>query len=410
MYKTRLQKMIVSIVLGTMCTFSMAQEPITFGSVDIIPTLNLGAAYDDNIRSEGNSTESDTLITINPAVRAQIDNGISGFSLDYSLTKGEYLSESDEDFLNQTYGASFGWNIVDTHTVNLSATLFDAHDPRSPDAPSGVSGRDELDEYEDTTYTFNYQYGDRSVLFGYSLTASLFDKEYKTNRQEKVVDGQTFPSTALNDRETKRYDAQFNINVSEALQLNLLYGLSETRYVEDASVTDDSDQQSYGVGVNWDISVVFGLNASYSEVERDLINDPTQDDATKSEQYSLGGSWSPYSYSQVTLDLSQVINEPSNTSTDQEDFVEVQSIQLAWNHDWTDVFSTNMSYANAESDFVGSDSRRVDDSDTVNLGFDYQFRRWATLNFNVRQTSRDGTQASPKSDRTAAQLGVALTL
>ena len=408
MYKTKFQQKVILIALCACSAASIAQdaEVISLGSVDVIPTLNIQAAYDDNIRGDEDDVESDTIITIIPAIRALIDNGISGFSFDYSLTKGEYLSESDESFLNQTYSTSFGWNIIDTHVVTLSARLFDAHDARSPDAPSG-SGRDELDKYEDTTYTFDYSYGDRTQFFGYSLTASLFDKRYKTNRETVVIDGETFLSTSLDDRETENYDARFNINPSETLQLSLLYGQSKTRYDEDDSVTQDSDQKSYGVGLNWEISEALDLSASFSNVERDLINDTDED---KSDQYSLSSTWAPYSYSRYTLSLSQTINEPNNTGADGEDFVEVQRAQIVWAHDWTDVFSTNLSYAKSESDYVGSNPDRLDESNTIAFGIGYQLRRWVGLNFDVSQVSRDGTEASPKSDRTIARLGAAFTL
>jgi len=401
MYKSKLQKTMVSIALSSFCSISVAQEAITVGLVDVIPTLNLGLAYDDNIRSEATNTQSDTIFTITPSVRAQIDNGVSGFALDYSLTKGEYLSESSESFLNQSYGASLGWNIVDTHVVRLSASIFDAHDARSPDAPSGL-GADELDEFEDTTYTFNYSYGERAVLFGYSLAATVFDKAYKTNREGEN-------GTRLDDFERDSLDGRFDVNVSETFQLNLLYGQSKTRYSDIASVTLDNDEESYGLGFNWDVSTAFDIDASYSKVNRQLVNDNTQDEF-KLDRYELNGTWSPFSYSRVSLGLAQSISEPSSTGADGERFVQTQSATLGWAHEWTDIFSSNMSYANSESDFVESTSGRVDDSDTVVLGLDYQFRRWAALNFSVSRATRDGTATSPKSDKNVAQLGVALTL
>ena len=401
MNKGKLQQTIIFIALGSVSSVSVAQEPITVGPADVIPTLNLGVTYDDNIRSEETNTTSDTIITINPSVRAQIDRGVSGFAFDYSLTKGEYLSESSESFLNQTYGASFGWNIVDTHVVSLSANIFDAHDARSPDAISAL-GADELDEFKDTTIAFNYSYGERALLFGYSLAATLFDKEYTTNRGGPN-------GTRLDDFDSQRFDARFDVNLSDTFQVNALLGQSQTRFSDAASENRDSDEFSYGVGFNWDVSTTFDLVAAYSKVDRELINENTQNEF-KLDRYNLSGTWSPYSYAQVSVDLGQSVSEPSSAGDDGERFVETQSASLNWNHNWTDILSSNLSYANSESDYVGSTTGRVDDADTIALGVGYQFRRWATLNFSLSQASRGGSEESPKSDKNVAQLSVALTL
>jgi len=354
MNKGKLQQTIIFIALGSVSSVSVAQEPITVGPVDVIPRLNLGVTYDDNVRSEETDTQSDTIITINPSVRAQIDRGVSGFAFDYSLTKGEYLSESS------------------------------------------------VDEFKDTTIAFNYSYGERALLFGYSLAATLFDKKYTTNREGAN-------GTRLDDFDSERFNARFDINVSDTFQVNVLFGQSQTRFSDVASVANDSDQLSYGVGFNWDISTTFDLVAAYSKVDRELINENTQNEF-KLDRYNLNGTWSPYSYSRVSLDLGQSVSEPSTAGIDGERFVESQSASLNWSHNWTDIFSTNLSYANSESDYVGSTTGRVDDTDTIALGVGYQFRRWATVNFSLSEVSRGGSEASPKSDKDVAQLSVALTL
>jgi len=407
MHKNTLQKTISVITLSVLSMASVAQEAevISVGSIDFIPTLNLQASYDDNIRrvSESEGPESDTIITVTPAIRAQIDNGISGFSLDYSITRGEYLSESNESFLNQNYGASFGWNVVGTHVVTLSANVLDAHDARTPDAPSGL-GRDDLDEYEDTTWTLDYRYGERQILFGYALTASLFDKRYKTNRE--VTPGSGFESTALNDRDVSNYSAQLNINVSEALQFNVNYGQSDIEYDQAASSDRDSEEQSYGVGVVWDFSESFDFSASVAKVDKEFADD-TREDATV-DRISLAGTWSPYSYSSVSLNLSQSADESNDAD---EDFIESFSSEISWRHGWTDLLVTNISYAKTEDDYIGGTIDRLDDSTTVGLTASYQFRRWIALSLGLESSSEGGKNSeSPESDKTTATLGAAFTL
>lgn len=417
MNKTAFYKSIILFISGTLSALSFAQteESIAFGPADIIPTLAIQAAYDDNITSveTDSEIESDTIITISPAVRAQIDNGVSGFAFDYSLTKGEYISESSESFLDQAYGLSFGWNVIDRHTVTISADLTDSHDRREPDVPGFE--RDELDKFEATTYNLDYVYGNRSVFFSYELSAALSDIRYKTNRKplrdvdDVNNDGDTtevrVPGTALNDRETESINVRLNINPTERLQFSLLFGEAQTRYDEEESVALDSDQQSYGVGFSWDVSQSFEMVATFVDVNIEQDGGDSQRDG-----YDLSGTWSPLSYSQFTLGMAQTVTEPSATSTDGEDFVDVQTITAQWRHNWTDIFSSNLVYSQSESDFVGSETNRLDESESASLGLGYQLRRSVSLSFNVSHTSREGTETSPKSDRTVAQIGAEFTL
>ena len=405
MYKKKLPAIIGAVTLGAFSSMSVAQEAgvVSVGLIDIIPSLSIQAVYNDNIRSveEDENPTSDTSVVIMPSVRAQIDNGVSGFAFDYSLTQREYLSESEENALDEAYGASFGWNVVGDHLVNLAVNRFNSQDPRSPDAASGVDS-DELDEFEDTSLTFGYSFGAPDLLLGYALSMSQFGREYTTNRS----------LTSVNDRESDSLDARLNINLAERIQVNLTYGESDTDYDELGAdnQSQDSEQQSYGLGIVWDFSEALDFAASYAEVDVDFES-PDRDSST-SDRFNISSTWSPLDYTSFSLVLGRSIGQPdNNSSADGENLIEASTHQVGWRNAWNEVLSSNLNYALVENDFVGSTTNRVDTTKTISLGLNYQFRRWVAINFGLSESSRDGRNAaSPNSDQMTATLGANFTL
>lgn len=404
MYCNNLIKNISLVALSLFVATSFAQEidqeigAVSYASVDVIPSLNISALYDDNIRNEESSPESDTIIKVAPSIRAQIDNGISGWTFDYGLEKGGYLSNSDENYLNLNFGGSFGWNIVGSHVVTIASAVNESETARTPDAPSGVDNSDELDKVKETTRSVSYAYGDRSALISYSLDASVFNRQYTTNRNV----------TKFEEYESKSYGGQLSLNPSQFFQVSLLADAGETRYDVNEPGTDsnDSDKDSYGVGLSWDVSTALSFNATVSFEDRDFI-DPNKDDA-ELETYDISGKWSPLDYSGFTFGVSQTINE---SNREDEDFVQVDGIRIGWNSAWTDALSSNLGYSKSKSDYIGRAVPRLDDSEVIGLDIRYQFRRWVALSFGLSNTHNRSTDpAVAEFDKNTASLGATFTL
>jgi len=72
----------------------------TESGIDFTPGLSSGLKYDDNITSANASADelSSWILTVTPAVKAQLIDGDTTFTLDAGIEYGDYFSSSDDNY------------------------------------------------------------------------------------------------------------------------------------------------------------------------------------------------------------------------------------------------------------------------------------------------------------------------
>jgi hypothetical protein len=82
----------VTAIACSSSVIAVEPEPyITDSGIVIIPIINTGYKYDNNIFSEVNDTTGSGIFTLTPAVKFLLDDGINNYQLDVGVESGTFL-------------------------------------------------------------------------------------------------------------------------------------------------------------------------------------------------------------------------------------------------------------------------------------------------------------------------------
>ncbi len=386
-------------VLSVMSTSVLAQSArrVPVGPFDVTPSLRLDYVKDDNLYQSENSADivSTDITTVTPAIDIVFDNGVSGFSIEYQLEDATFSDRSSEDYTDQRVDLAVGTLFAGFHRIELNAGYTESHDRRGSDAPSGAPSdidniSQDLDEFEDTEYEVAYTLGTEEAPFSVKVYGGEFERRYTTNPA----------TTDVFDRDESSAGVDFIWNVSEDLHLTLLYIDTDIEYLRDPD--RDSSEQLYAINVDWEPTDALDTSIRVGQVEKQFESPMSSD--FSGGYWDVTVDWSIYSYSSISLQASRFIDE---SSTSDGAFTIRRELGIAWAHNWTDVFQTELSYVDGTIDYSG-DPRR-DTNENARFNISYQFRRWATVGFSAQQFVR-GSTTTAEYDQNVYGLNLLLTL
>ena len=102
----------------------------TESGIDFTPGLNSGLKYDDNITSANASVDKldSWILTVTPAVQAQLIDGSSVFTLDAGIEYGDYFSSSDDNYLDALIKGKAEVDVNQSRRFGLEATYISGHE------------------------------------------------------------------------------------------------------------------------------------------------------------------------------------------------------------------------------------------------------------------------------------------
>jgi hypothetical protein len=366
--------------LTTASAYAQEAQGFAVGPFDVSPTLGVSVLKDDNVFEVSANASSDTITTITPGFSLVFDNGISGFALNYQLIAGYYSENTSEDYTDNSASATFGWAPSDFSRFELNASLLQSQDVLTP----GV-----IDRYDDTNYSLVYTLGAGDSPFGLSLTAGIFEREYKSNASITQFDNYKAPSLRLGF--VWRLSPDFDVTTA-ITQRDIDYDI-DTNSSVNVLANSDSEEYLYDIGFNWDISEQTAIDASVGQ-NRKHFDDATLDDS-QTARWNVALRWSPLSYSRFTLTTLRFQDE---SDLQQGDFSDRQVNSVSWEHDWTSRFSTSVGLSSANADYAGN--VREDDVLSYDLSLTYGFNRWLDLVVFTQRDESDSTVDNFTYDRT----------
>ncbi|ODS23132.1 hypothetical protein AB835_10445 [Candidatus Endobugula sertula] len=381
------------------CAFmvnAMAQEQenetaaIYLGPFDIVPTIGLNVSKDDNIFSQTNGNEtSSTLTLIKPAISGVASDGVVQYRFNYEIEDGSYSDIHNNDYTDHTIDLGFDWRADIRHLLELSTTFERGHDSRSPDSVTGI-GLSELNEYEDrgvgARYTFGAEGSKGRIVIDYQNQRL----HYTTN-----VD-----ATQVLDSDSETIGASLLIAVGAVTRAVFQVTNVDTEFNNNA--LRNRQDRSFLVGAEWDVNGLMKGALKLGRTDNDLLN------TTGDTSQSIGeGSveWTPYEYSTFTLTASDRTENPSNNVGS---FVKRRETGLAWLHDWSDAFYTQLSFSQSRDAFAGVN--RNDDTNTLQFGINYTVRRWLNLGVAFSVEEKRSSDSTVEFDRNMATFFLSANL
>jgi len=360
--------------------FSQISGPtsIPLGPFDLQSSLLVEYAQDDNLYQSAGNQVSTSIATFTPSVELLFDNGVSGFSLGYSLESSTFSGEAaSEDYTDQRVDLDAGTLFGEIHRFEATGSYVESHDRQSVDLISVNA----LDYFEDIQYGIAYTLGAEASIFNVELSAGEFERTYINNR---VV-------TEEFDREESFIGAALMWNYLPNLTFGLSYIDTDIAYVR-PQASRDGDEQVTSFNLAWEPSSTLALDVSVGRTDRFTLDGGTN----SSDYWDVTMEWQPLSYSTLALFTSSYTDEAETAIGG---FTVREEFGFRWTHEWTQRFQTEASYTDSVIGYVVNTQDREDRGEQIELRAAYQFRRWVNLGVFIQEVIRTSTGFSDEFDQ-----------
>lgn len=365
-----------------------AGEPmaVLMGPISITPELSVAEAYDDNIRESGINEEDSWVTTIKPSVTLSAQDRLDLYELNYTANTQIFHSTHENDNTDHHVRAA-------THTDLNDANRFDLQ-----------AQYNKVEELKDTTQIgendkfHNYIVGG---VYGLGAEGALFNLDLGVSNEWLRYDNEG----QLNEdreRDVLSFTATGYYAITPILKTLLEVRQHEYDYLLSSSPLN-STSNLYLAGLTWDASELFTGSAKVGYEKKDFDDNSLDDKGNLA--WEVAVDWSPITYSTFSLLTRQGIDEGSVT----ENFIETTNAEVAWKHNWSPYLSHEVSLGRLEEDYDNAIGRK-DETDQLEVGLSYEFRRWLTAGVTYRYRDRDSSIQVRNFDSNLYLLNLVVTL
>jgi len=396
-------KMKMSLVLSAIAiAFSnsvVAVEPepyITDSGIAIVPIINTGYKYDNNIFSQGSDTTDSGIFTLAPSVNFLLDDGINNYQLDVGVESATYLDSSDDNFVIGNLGFTGHLEASSRSRFDVSLEANKDVEPRGTGLTEGLG--DEIDEplsYNEQLAKLSYEYGSLSSSGRIAFMGRYYNKNY-TNFTEFTgrIDVRSFNQSTLGSTffytTNASTDAFFEIKAGP-----IRYDVAET-------ISRDSDMLRALVGVKWEATKLTSGSFKIGQEQKDFTDAGRED--FKGVSWEGNIDWKPLTYTTLTLETSRAAKDPDL----QGDYISESIYAANWQHEWDEKVSSTLSFSYVREEYTGFE--RLDKSNNLYADVSYKFRRWLDVAFYIEYTNQDSTRDDIVYDKNVVGLDFTFSL
>ncbi|KUJ82993.1 hypothetical protein AVO43_10635 [Microbulbifer sp. ZGT114] len=375
-----------------MASTQLAQaEPIMLpAGVTFTPSIGVDLRYDDNINNSPVNEVESWLMVGTPRFLLEADTGISTYSVQYSLSHGDYLDADRESYTDQALLADASWDLHPRHGLEVNLVFRDIQEEfNSGVAPDLESLIFERDRYIEKDFSSTYTFGAEDARGRLELTVGHNDRDY-------------IEEIRAQDRRGAYGSGLFRFNIAGQTNLLTRVDARDIDYRRLPELPDlDNREVNYLVGAERDtplltLSLLAGLGTR-------TFDDPEVEDFSRP-RWEFLAAWRPLEMTEVIFTADRLALESRGLAR----LIDARSASLGWTHEWTETISTELSFRYTDADFEGTDlteniSRGI-------AGVDYRFLEWLTLRAGVSALKQDATQAAFEYDRNQAFIGFEASL
>jgi hypothetical protein len=390
----------MNLLLGvTAIAFSgsvIAVEPepyITDSGIVIIPILNAGYQYDNNIFSEASNASGSGIFTIAPAVKFLLDDGINNYQLDVGAESGTFLDSSDDNYVSGSLGFTAHIEPSSQSRFDLALEANNESEPRGTGLTEGLG--DSIDEpllYNDQLAELTYEYGSLASSGRIAVMGRYYNKNY-TNftdiTQFRSYNQSTLGSTFFYTSNAST-DAFFEIKVGVI------------KYDAINLVSRDSDVYTALVGIKWEATALTSGSFKIGQ-EQKKFSDSSRENF-KGISWEGNVNWKPLTYTTVTLETSRSAKEPDL----QGDYIGESSYGVNWEHEWNEKITSTLNFSYIREDYTGFE--RLDKSNNLYVDVNYEFKRWVDVLLYIAYTDQNSTSDNIVYDKTVVGLDFVFSL
>lgn len=351
------------------------------GPVRIIPMASIQTGYDDNILSASDNEQDDVITVLTPSVQLIAEDGVNAYRVAYRLSKGIYNDSSDDNYLDHDLSADAHLEFSHRSMLDLKAAYSKSHETRGTglSAAGGIANAiDSPLEFDVKTAGFKYTYGGQDATGRVEVFADHLDREYTNFRS--ITESRDVTETTAG--------AVFYYQVAPKTSLLFEARNKDIDYDVDGGNSLDSNTWKYFIGATWESTAKTTGTVKLGRTERDFDSSARKDFSGTSWEASV--RWLPRTYSTVDLTTGRIEKETNGNG----DFIDNSFVSINWNHAWNDIMSTDLGIGFSSDDYEGAADERKDETTSLNLGLNYDFRRWLTFGLLYQYNDTDSNVAN----------------
>jgi len=361
---------LLAIAVSSVSSSVLAIEPRGIKLVDgleFTPTLQVSESYDDNFRAVESNEESSWITTIAPTFMLGAEGRKSAYRLTYSAVSDTFHSSQKDNNTDHHFTADAAMEFDARNRLKLNAGYHDVEETATLDQEI------ENDMYNTKNVGGVYSFGAQSARAQIDLGANY--EELRYTNSDSINADQEYDATAL--------QGTFYYRIAPKTKLLLEGRHTDYEYVSETDL--NSKNLALLAGVTWEATAKTTGTAKLGREKKEFDTSVYDDQSTG--MWEVGVTWAPRTYSRLILNTRQGYDE----ATDNASTIKTQTSSLAWEHDWMERLSSNVSYTLTDEEY--QDIQREDSLDTFGLGLTYEMRRW--LDISIGYTYADNDSDAP---------------
>ncbi|MCJ8293089.1 MAG: outer membrane beta-barrel protein [Colwellia sp.] len=389
-------KLLLSATAIAFSSSVIAVEPevyITDSGISIVPIINTGYKYDNNIFSQASETTGSGIFTLAPAVKFLLDDGINNYQLDFGLESGTFLDSSADNYVIGNLGFT-------SHLEPSSRSRFDLEleankdvEPRGTGLTEGLG--DSVDEpllYNEQLAKLSYEYGSLASSGRIAVMGRYYNKNY-TNFTG-ITERRSFNQSTLGS--TFFYTTNASTDAFIEIKAGpIKYDVAET-------ISRDSDMLSALVGIKWEATALTSGSFKIGQEQKNFSDTRRED--FKGVSWEGNVDWQPLTYTTLTLETSRAAKDPDG----QGDYISESIYGANWKHEWNEKVTTTLNYSYIREEYTGFE--RLDKSNNFYVDVNYAFKRWVDVALFIEYTDQNSTRENIVYDKNVIGLDFTFSL
>jgi hypothetical protein len=396
-------KMKINLLLSAMAiaftSSVVAVEPevyITDSGIAIIPIINTGYKYDNNIFSQEGNTTGSGIFTLAPAVKFLLDDGINNYQIDFGIESGTFLDSSDDNYVIGNLGFTSHLEPSSRSRYDIEFEVNKDVEPRGTGITEGSA--DSFDEpllYNEQLAKLTYEYGSLASSGRVAVTGRYYNKNY-TNFTD-ITQFRSFEQFTLGST------FFYSTNASTDTFIEIKGNAIKYDELQAGSISRDSDILTGLVGIKWEITALTSGSFKAGQ-ERKEFKNPLREDFT-GVSWEGNVDWKPLTYTTLTLETSRSAKDPDVEG----DYISESVYALNWLHEWNEKVTTTFNYSYIHEDYTGQ-TERLDKSSNLYVDVIYEFKRWVDVALYVVYTDQNSTNENIVYDKSVVGLDFTFSL
>ena len=374
----------------------IAVEPevyITDSGIAIVPIINAGYKYDNNIFSQASETTGSGIFTLAPAVKFLLDDGINNYQLDVGVESGTFLDSSDDNYVSGSLGFTSHLEPSSRSRFDLALEANKEVEPRGTGLTEGLG--DSIDEpllYNEQLAKLSYEYGSLTSSGRIAVMGRYYNKNY-TNFTD-ITQFRSFNQSTLGST------FFYTTNASTDAFVEIKAGPIKYDVAED--ISRDSDMLTALVGIKWEATALTSGSFKIGQ-EQKKFSDARREDF-KGVSWEGNVDWQPLSYTTLTLETSRAAKDPDV----QGDYISESIYAANWSHEWNEKVTTTLNYSYIREEYTGFE--RLDKSNNLYADINYAFKRWVDVALYIEYTDQNSTRENIVYDKSVVGLDFTFSL